>query len=673
MAARSSNIANLVEKHGRSGSVTFIDEPDPEELFCPLISVDDHVLEPPTVFQGRMPSKFADVAPRVEYDDTDVPWWLVDGKRLPILFPNGAAGRVMREWKGGSRCRYDEFRLSVSDPIARLADMDLTGVWASLCFGSTVWGFAGTRFSRIKDPELGYAALRAYNDWMIEDWCATDRLRFIPCQLPWLADPSLAAAEIRRNAERGFRAVSFSENPEGLGFPSIYDEHWDPFLRACAETETVVNLHVGSSGRVANPSADSPPEVVAALFPISGIETVIDWIYARVPLRHPDIKIVPLRSGRVVGPDGHRAPAPGPPLRARVGGLVGRRPEPDRPAPSQLLLRLGGGPRRLPDPRPHRRRPRDGGDGLPAHGQHLAGLPVDGPRRARAPAPRADPHGLLRERRAPVPPPAASRRPDRPSQLRRMRERFSIAGRRALITGASQGIGRMIAAGYVDAGATVYACSRNEEACRSLEKELSTRGRCIALPGDVSTEAGCRAIADALHGYEDRLDILVNNAGAAAMAPIDSFGDEVWDEVLSVNLKGPFYLVRFLLPLLRAASGPDDPARVINIGSISALRMQDMDNYAYTASKAALHTLTRQLARRLAPSVTVNAIVPGPFPSLMMADVLEKHGEAMAAASPMKRIGRDDDIAGAAIFLASPAAAWMTGTTMILDGGLSTT
>jgi NAD(P)-dependent dehydrogenase (short-subunit alcohol dehydrogenase family) len=254
-----------------------------------------------------------------------------------------------------------------------------------------------------------------------------------------------------------------------------------------------------------------------------------------------------------------------------------------------------------------------------------------------------------------------------------MTERFSIAGRRALITGASQGIGRMIAAGYVDAGATVYACSRNEEACRTLEKELSTQGRCIALPGDVSTEAGCRAIADALHGYEDRLDILVNNAGAAAMAPIDSFGDDVWDEVLAVNLKGPFYLVRFLLPLLRAASGPDSPARVINIGSISALRMQDMDNYAYTASKAALHTLTRQLARRLAPSVTVNAIVPGPFPSLMMADVLEKYGEAMAAASPMKRIGREDDIAGAAIFLASPAAAWMTGTTMILDGGLSTT
>ena len=199
------------------------------------------------------------------------------------------------------------------------------------------------------------------------------------------------------------------------------------------------------------------------------------------------------------------------------------------------------------------------------------------------------------------------------------------------------------------------------------------RGRCVAIPGDVSTESGCRAIADALQGHEDRLDILVNNAGAAAMAPIESFGDDVWDSVLAVNLKAPFYLVRFLLPLLRAASAPDDPARVINIGSISAMRIQDMDNYAYSASKSALHTLTRHLARRLAPAVTVNTIAPGPFPSLMMADVLERHGDQIAAAAPMKRIGRDDDIAGAAIFLASAAAAWMTGTTMILDGGLSTT
>jgi predicted TIM-barrel fold metal-dependent hydrolase len=175
--------------------------------------------------------------------------------------------------------------------------MDLTGVWASLCFGSTLWGFAGSRFSRMQDPDVGLACLQAWNDWMLNEWCAADRRRFIPCQLPWLRDPEIAAREVRHNAERGFRAVSFSENPEGLGYQSIYDRAWDPFFRACEETETVVNLHVGSSGKVANPSSMSPPEVVAALFPVSGIETVVDWIYARVPLRHPELRIVLSEAG----------------------------------------------------------------------------------------------------------------------------------------------------------------------------------------------------------------------------------------------------------------------------------------------------------------------------------------------------------------------------------------
>ena len=174
----------------------------------------------------------------------------------------------------------------------------------------------------MKDPALGLASLQAYNDWMIEEWCATDRARFIPCQLPWLSDPEIAAAEIRRNAERGFRAVSFSENPEGLGFASIYDTSWDPFFAACAETETIVNLHVGSSGRTPNPSADSPPEAIAALFPLSGMETVVDWIYAKVPIRHPELQVVLSEAGRVVGADDHRT-APSAPtgtsLRRRRG------------------------------------------------------------------------------------------------------------------------------------------------------------------------------------------------------------------------------------------------------------------------------------------------------------------------------------------------------------------
>ena len=297
MTPRQSNIAEMAERHARTGAVTFIPEPEPDELFAPIVSVDDHALEPPHLFERWLPSKYADRAPRVVADDDGVPWWVVESKRMPILFANGAAGRVMEEWKGALRCGYDEFRPSVHDPVARLADMDVAGIWASCNFGSTLWGFAGSRFARMKDLELGHACLQAYNDWMLDEWCATDRTRYIPCQLPWLADPVAAAAEIRRNAARGFRAVSFSENPEGLGFASIYDGAWDPFFAACDETGTVVNLHVGSSGRTANPSSASPPEVIAALFPMSGIETVVDWIYSKVPLRFPGLRIVLSEAG----------------------------------------------------------------------------------------------------------------------------------------------------------------------------------------------------------------------------------------------------------------------------------------------------------------------------------------------------------------------------------------
>ena len=295
--ARNSYIADLIERQGRTETVTFIDEPQAEELFCPIISVDDHVLEPPSVFEGRLPSALQEKAPRVEFDDEGVPWWVIEAKRLPIILTNGAAGRVQSEWKGAARCRYEEFRTGVCDGKERLADMDLVGVWASLCFPSVLWGFAGWRFARIHDAELGLASLKAYNDWMIEEWCATAPDRFLPCQLPWLADPSVAAEEIYRNAARGFHAVSFSENPEGLGFPGIYDPVWEPFFKACEETGTVLNLHVGSSGQTVNPSSMSPPDAIAALFPITGIETVVDWIYSKIPIRYPNLKIALSEAG----------------------------------------------------------------------------------------------------------------------------------------------------------------------------------------------------------------------------------------------------------------------------------------------------------------------------------------------------------------------------------------
>ena len=253
-----------------------------------------------------------------------------------------------------------------------------------------------------------------------------------------------------------------------------------------------------------------------------------------------------------------------------------------------------------------------------------------------------------------------------------MTDLFSIAGKTALVTGGSRGIGKMIATGYVEAGAKVYVSSRKAEACEELAAELSDVGECVALPADLSTEPGCRALAAAVAERESRLDILVNNAGNTWGAPFEEFEDAAWDRVLSLNVKGVFHTTKFLTPLLRAASSPDDPARVINIGSIDGILVSVLESYSYGASKAAVHQLTRHLAKRLAPSITVNAIAPGPFESKMMAATLEAFGEQIAAGAPLKRIGRPDDMAGAAIYLASRAGAYLTGAVIPVDGGIAT-
>jgi predicted TIM-barrel fold metal-dependent hydrolase len=283
-------------QNGRGRSVTFIPEPSAEELLCPIVSVDDHALEPPTLFEGRLPRRLQDQAPYLGVGEDGLPSWIVDDVPVPIVMGNGGAGRPMSEW-ALANATYDEFRPGVWQARPRLHDMDLVGVWASLCFCSIVWGFAGQRISRMRDPQVGLACLRAYNDWMIDEWCGTDPQRFIPCQLPWMPDPQQGAKEIHKNAARGFRAVSFSENPEGLGFPNVYDRTWDPFFQACEETETVVNLHVGSQGKVRIPCSSSAEEVSVAIFPISGFEQLVDWIYSGVPLRFPGLKIALSEAG----------------------------------------------------------------------------------------------------------------------------------------------------------------------------------------------------------------------------------------------------------------------------------------------------------------------------------------------------------------------------------------
>jgi predicted TIM-barrel fold metal-dependent hydrolase len=272
---------------------TFLPEPEPREVWCPIISVDDHVLEPMTMYVDHGLPSMADALPQAEFDRDGVPYWVVDGKRTPIVFSNGQSGRFTDDTADSYMPqKHTDFRQGVWDIDARLADMDLNGIHASLCFPSMVWGFCGSAFMRMQDRDAGLESVRAYNRWMMDDWCAKAPDRFIPCQMPWLADPVQAGEEIRANAARGYKAVTFSENPQGLGLPSIYSEHWDPFLRACEETGTVINLHVGSSGAIQCPSEESPGDVMVALFPVNSILAGIDWVFAQVPLRFPEIKVV---------------------------------------------------------------------------------------------------------------------------------------------------------------------------------------------------------------------------------------------------------------------------------------------------------------------------------------------------------------------------------------------
>jgi NAD(P)-dependent dehydrogenase (short-subunit alcohol dehydrogenase family) len=250
---------------------------------------------------------------------------------------------------------------------------------------------------------------------------------------------------------------------------------------------------------------------------------------------------------------------------------------------------------------------------------------------------------------------------------------FSVAEKVALVTGGSRGIGLMIARGLVEAGARVYVSSRKQSEVEAAAAELAKLGTCIAIPADLATPAGTRALAAALAEREPALHVLVNNAGANWGAPLAEYPDAGWDKVMALNVKAVFDLTRALLPQLRAAARPGDPARVINVGSIDGIQVPALETYAYSASKAAVHHLTRVLAKKLAPTVTVNAIAPGPFESKMMAETLNRFGDMIKAGCPMGRIGEADDMAGAAIYLASKAGAYVTGAVLPVDGGIATT
>lgn len=245
---------------------------------------------------------------------------------------------------------------------------------------------------------------------------------------------------------------------------------------------------------------------------------------------------------------------------------------------------------------------------------------------------------------------------------------FTLEGRTALVTGGSRGIGLMIARGFVAAGAKVYISSRKAGACEDAVAELGSNA--IALPADISTVAGCKALATALGEREQHLDILVNNAGAAWGVAFEEFPEAGWDKVMDLNVKSPFFLTQALHGLLKAGGSSERPAKVINIGSIDGLRLNPWETYSYHASKAAILWLTKRMAARLvSDDIHVTAIAPGAFASEMN-KAARDHGDAVAKAIPARRIGSDEDMAGAAIYLASRAGDYVIGETLTVDGGL---
>jgi predicted TIM-barrel fold metal-dependent hydrolase len=288
-------LEKILEYAGEKGELVRRDHLAPRERRYRIVSVDDHVFEPPDVCTARVAAKFRDHVPHVVRKD-GIDYWVIAGESVPLLGADAIQG-----WEKDKRylgpVTFDEVHPAVFDIRERVRHLDVCGILASLSFPSAPFGFAGTAFLRMKDRQAGLAAMRAYNDWHLEQWAAPFPDRVIPCQVSWLADPEVAASEIRFNVERGFKAVAFTENPLRLGLPSLYSGEWDSFFAACEETETVINLHVGSSSETIVPSPESPPAVLGSLFALNSMIAATDWLFARIPVRFPNIKIAMSEGG----------------------------------------------------------------------------------------------------------------------------------------------------------------------------------------------------------------------------------------------------------------------------------------------------------------------------------------------------------------------------------------
>jgi predicted TIM-barrel fold metal-dependent hydrolase len=275
----------------------FLPDPAPRTRTYPVISVDDHLHEPPNTFEGRLPTRLQDRAPTRFEDEDGTEWWAYEGGQLAASGLEDVVGRDSSTWNRAP-VRDDEIRRGAWDVSARVADMDIDGVYAHTCFPSGVFGFGGRVLSLSKDQELGLATLRAYNDWHLEYLAGTHPGRIIPMQLVWLTDPVVAAADIRKNAARGFKAATMPDLPQHLGLPRIGDPYWYPILEALEETETVVCVHLGAAGWVLDPLPNRPKNLdpqldytLSALFPASSMVTGIDWTFSGVPQRFPNLKV----------------------------------------------------------------------------------------------------------------------------------------------------------------------------------------------------------------------------------------------------------------------------------------------------------------------------------------------------------------------------------------------
>lgn len=279
---------------GETNRGALLPEPPAEEVRYTVISVDDHLVEPPDMFDGRLPASLQDHAPKLIENELGHQVWEFDGQRFSQVGLNAVAGRISQSLEPA---RFEDMRKGCYDVHARIADMDLCGIWASMNFPSQITGFCGRVFSAVADQALGLAVTKAWNDWLFDEWYSAYPQRIIPMGITYIADAELGAAEIRRNAARGFTSVTLPERPHAIGFPSLFSGWWDPIIEACVETGTVISLHVGSSGMYPMPPQAPALQLGATLFGQLSLSACAEWLWSGYPLRFPSLQIAMSEGG----------------------------------------------------------------------------------------------------------------------------------------------------------------------------------------------------------------------------------------------------------------------------------------------------------------------------------------------------------------------------------------